>query len=255
MLVIQARHLGMCFGVRDALETMRNLTDPQNVTVHGELVHNPVVTDELDARGFQRQSERERHAAPSTEKVLITAHGVSNAARDKLESEGYELIDTTCPLVRRAHKAALHYHDRGYFLLVIGRRGHVEVEGLTGDLANFEVVSHPDQVKTYGHPRIAVINQTTTRPDVVEEFHRRVVKDNSQSEVKLVDTTCRPTRDRQDSVIELVRRVQGLVVVGGANSNNTLQLGLKAQEQGIPWWRVATAGEIRPEWFQNIRVI
>ena len=255
MLVIQARHLGMCFGVRDALETMRNLPYPETVTVHGELVHNPVVTEELDARGFHRQSEDERHAAPSTDKVLITAHGVSNTARKELESQGYELIDTTCPLVKRVHKAALHYHDKGYFLVVIGRRGHVEVEGLTGDLVNFVVVSHPDQVRTYQERRIAVVNQTTTRPDEVEEFHRRVVRNNSQAEVKLVDTTCRPPRERQDSVVELVRRVQGLVVVGGANSNNTLQLGLKAQEHGIPWWRVATAQELRPEWFENIRVI
>jgi 4-hydroxy-3-methylbut-2-enyl diphosphate reductase len=246
----------MCFGVRDALETMRTLPHPDRVTVHGQLVHNPVVTDELDRRGFLQQSEHERqNALPQTPEVLITAHGVSHKVRNHLQKEGYKLHDTTCPLVRRAHKAALHYHNSGFFMVVVGREGHVEVEGLVGDLQNFTVVSELDQVRTYDAPKVAVVNQTTTRPDDLKLFHERVRALNPDREVVLVDTTCKPTRERQDSVTELLERVQALVVVGGANSNNTLQLGLKAQEKGLPWWRVADAGELRQEWFRNLRVV
>ena len=140
MLVVEARHMGMCFGVRDALETMRQVTDPNEVTVHGELVHNPVVTDELRRRGFHQQSEAGRREAPTTSQVLITAHGVSNQRKTELENLGYLVHDTTCPLVRRAHKACLHYQNRGFFVIVVGRKGHVEVEGLTGDLRDFCLV-------------------------------------------------------------------------------------------------------------------
>ena len=255
MLIVQAKHLGMCFGVRDALDTMSALPDPYEVTVRGELVHNPVVTGELKGRGFHQQAEADRNRLPATPRVVITAHGASDRERERLKSLGYSLHDTTCPLVRRAHKAALHYHNKGYFLVVIGKRGHVEVEGLVGDLSHFTLVSSLDEVESYSADKIAVVNQTTTRPDEVTRFHRRIQTLNLEKEVVLVDTTCAPTRDRQEAVQELVQRVQALVVVGGPNSNNTLALGQIAGLKGIPWWRVAQAEELRPEWFQGMRIV
>ena len=181
MLVVQAKHMGMCFGVRDALDTMRNLPEPSRVTVHGELVHNPVVTQELALRGFHQQSESERDSDPKTPEVLITAHGVSDKQMKAFAQRGYEVHDTTCPLVRRAHKACLHYHSKGYFIVVVGRRGHVEVEGLIGDLERFDQISDLEDVKRYDASKIAIVNQTTTRPDVLESFHHRIQKANTLS--------------------------------------------------------------------------
>lgn len=255
MLVVEARHMGMCFGVKDALEAMRELPNPQNVTVRGELVHNPVVIDELDARGFLQQKESQRSLLPSTSEVLITAHGVSNREKAHLSELGYTLHDTTCPLVRRAHKAALHYDKKGYFVVVVGKRGHVEVEGLVGDLSHYTVVSSVDEIESYEVEKIAMVNQTTTRPDDLEKFHSRLMELNADREVMLVNTTCQPTKDRQESVRELVLRVQALVVVGGPNSNNTLQLGQIASQNRLPWWRVTTADELQPEWFQGFKVV
>ncbi len=247
--------MGMCFGVRDALETMRDISDPSAVTVHGELVHNPVVTDELTQRGFRQQSEQQRSLKPETPEVLITAHGVSDKVRSHLLDEGYKVHDTTCPLVRRAHKAALHYHKRGYFLVLIGKRGHVEVDGLAGDLTRYEVISSLSEVQHYPFDQIAVVNQTTTRPDQLMQFHNRIRELNPNQDIQFVDTTCQPTKDRQTAVNDLIKRVQALVVVGGPNSNNTLQLGLRAQEEGIPWWRVSNAQELRAEWFRGLRIV
>ena len=145
MLVVQAKHKGMCFGVRDALDMMRGLENPDRVTVHGELVHNPVVQTELMRRGFHQQKEVGRTLNIPTPEVLITAHGVSDTRKRELLESGYTLHDTTCPLVRRAHKACLHYHNRGYYIVLVGRKGHVEVEGLAGDLRNYEIVSRLDE--------------------------------------------------------------------------------------------------------------
>jgi 4-hydroxy-3-methylbut-2-enyl diphosphate reductase len=245
----------MCFGVKDALDQMRELERPHEVTVYGELVHNPVVTEEIARRGFQQQAETGRDRIPSTPRVLITAHGISQTARERLEAEGKTLHDTTCPLVRRVHKAALHYHRQGYTVIVIGRPGHVEVEGLVGDLKRYHIVAGPGEARNWGADRLAVVNQTTIPPDQVESIHRAVRLANPGSQVVAVDTVCSPTRDRQEAVERLLDRVEALVVVGGPNSHNTLQLGQKAERRGKPWWRVTTADELREEWFQGLRLV
>ncbi|HVW03320.1 MAG TPA: hypothetical protein VHB77_23355, partial [Planctomycetaceae bacterium] len=106
MQVIRADAMGMCFGVRDALALLDTVESPRDVTIHGELVHNPTVLVQLDVRGFQRAAEHNRDAVPDTPAVMITAHGVSDRERQRLLAAGKSLIDTTCPLVERAHQAA-----------------------------------------------------------------------------------------------------------------------------------------------------
>ena len=255
MLVVQAEHMGMCFGVKDALSVMRNLEHPEEVTVFGELVHNPVVTAEIASRGIGQLSETGRGILPDTSQVLVTAHGISGAVRAHLESAGKTLHDTTCPLVRRVHKAALRYHRQGFTMIVIGRHGHVEVEGLTGDLQRYRVVSSLQEVQSWPEDQLAVVNQTTIPPDTVKMLHREIQRKNPDSQVVLVDTVCAPTRDRQEAVERLLDRVEALVVVGGPNSHNTLQLGQKAEQRGKPWWRVTTADELCPEWFSGLRLM
>ncbi len=254
MLVILADHLGMCFGVKDALTMMRELPEPKDVTVYGELVHNPVVLDEMESRGFRQLSETDR-GVPETRQVLVTAHGISNTTRQRLESAGKVLLDTTCPLVRRVHKAALHYQNLGYTVVVVGRQGHVEVEGLVGDLDRHHVVSTPEEVRSWSDARLAVVNQTTIPPDQVQEVHRAIRALNFDRDLVFVDTVCGPTRDRQSAVERLVERVDALVVVGGPKSHNTLQLGRKAELRGKPWWRVSCAEELRREWFLGMRLV
>lgn len=255
MLVIRAEHMGMCFGVQDALSAMRTLPQPNQVTVYGELVHNPVVTDEIALRGFRQQAETGRDRLPSTPKVLVTAHGLSHKDKQRLVAAGKTLIDTTCPLVRRVHKAALHYHRQGYLVVVLGRPQHVEVQGLVGDLERYRVVSRLDEVQTWPEPKIAVVNQTTLPPTEVQAFHLRIRAANPDAELVLADTVCAPTRDRQTAVERLLDRVEALLVVGGPRSHNTLQLGRQAESRGKPWWRVTTAAEIDPEWFRGIRLL
>src|SRR4051794_33412675 len=106
MRVVLAEVQGMCFGVRDALQTLGRIERPDEVAIHGELVHNEAILGRLRARGFAMAEEATR-ALPATDKVLITAHGISDRERRRLHDAGKHLIDTTCPLVARAHGAAL----------------------------------------------------------------------------------------------------------------------------------------------------
>ncbi|MFK7742483.1 MAG: 4-hydroxy-3-methylbut-2-enyl diphosphate reductase, partial [Planctomycetota bacterium] len=125
MQIRRADAMGMCFGVRDALAAMQALDEPDQVTIHGELVHNEVVLRDPAARGFRQQSETGRGAElADTERVLVTAHGISQRERARLEAAGKKLIDTTCPLVHRAHEAAQLLQADGRRVVVLGRREH-----------------------------------------------------------------------------------------------------------------------------------
>lgn len=254
MKVIRARAMGMCFGVKDALEATRRVEDPRSVTIHGELVHNEMVLGELRRRGFADLPEEAR-GLPVTAKVLITAHGVSHRERERLRAAGKEILDTTCPLVARAHRAALRMAADGYLVVLVGRRGHVEVEGLTGDLASSRVVWDPAEVEPWGADRIAVLCQTTTPSWHADRMLQEIRRRNPSSEVRFVDTICRPTKDRQAALEELLERVQALVVVGGQHSNNTRQLGRLAEARGIPALHVQGPADLDPGWLARFETV
>jgi 4-hydroxy-3-methylbut-2-enyl diphosphate reductase len=255
MRVIRAEALGMCFGVRDALDAMDGIADPSGVTVHGELVHNEEVLRHLNARGFAMSTENGRTSLPLTERVVITAHGISEKERRRLFDAGKELIDTTCPLVRRVHEASQELQRAGYFLLVIGRPDHVEVQGIVGDLDHYAVVPDAAAVRRYETTRLGVICQSTTPPDEAARVLRAISDANPDADVRYIDTICRPTKERQLAARDMLRRVDALVVVGGRHSNNTRQLARLAQAGGVPVVQVQTAADLDPVWFQPFRVV
>jgi 4-hydroxy-3-methylbut-2-enyl diphosphate reductase len=199
--------------------------------------------------------EAGRTSLPLTDRVVITAHGVSGKERRRLTDAGKELIDTTCPLVRRVHQAAQDLQRAGYFVLVIGRPGHVEVEGIAGDLERFAVVSGADAARCYGEPRLGIVCQSTTPPDEAGRVVAAVRAANPGAEIKYVDTICRPTRERQEAVADLLGRVEALVVVGGRNSNNTRQLVRLAEARGVPATQVTAAADLDPGWLAPYRVV
>ena len=170
MKVVIAEVMGMCFGVRDALKTIGRIRRPQDVVIHGELVHNEVVLQQLGARGFQMVGEAHRRQLPAAPTVLITAHGVSAAERRRLKAAGKQLVDTTCPLVIRVHRAAQSLQAQGYHVLLVGRRGHVEVQGIIEDLHSFDVIQSVEEVKSYPHTRLGIVCQSTSTAHNVQKI-------------------------------------------------------------------------------------
>jgi 4-hydroxy-3-methylbut-2-enyl diphosphate reductase len=249
MRVIRADVLGMCFGVRDALAIMKRVDRPEDVTIHGELVHNPIVLNQLERRGFRTSSESNRASMTETPVVLITAHGVSDLERGRLESAGKRLIDTTCPLVVRAHRAAVTLRDDGYHVLLIGRKGHVEVRGIVEDLPSVDIIESEADIVTYPHNRLGIVCQTTTPERLVKSVRQAIEDLNPQAEIRFIDTVCLPTKDHQSSLERLLDRVEAMVVVGGRNSNNTRELVALCLEREIPTVHVQAASELDPIWF------
>jgi 4-hydroxy-3-methylbut-2-enyl diphosphate reductase len=255
MRILQAEVMGMCFGVRDALKLMDTVANPDAVTIHGELVHNEAVLTQLQARGFRMTSESNRREVPRTPLVLITAHGVSETERRRLEEAGKQLVDTTCPLVARAHDAAQKLQAEGYHVLLIGKRGHVEVQGVIEDLHSFDVIQSPEEVRRYPYTKLGIMCQTTATARNVRQVREIIAARNPHAEIRFVDTVCHPTKDHQKALEQLLDQVEAMVVVGGRNSNNTRELVVRCRERGVPALHVQCAADLDPAWFAGVEVV
>jgi 4-hydroxy-3-methylbut-2-enyl diphosphate reductase len=253
MEVRMADHFGMCFGVRDAIDLALRLTRQGPLTILGDLVHNPDVVAQMDAAGAVRTRQPEE---VQTQAVLLTAHGTAQQVKRQLREKGHQIHDAVCPLVKRAHQAAGKLVAEGRHPVVIGQAGHVEVRGLIGDLAEYTVVLHEEDLEQLaGRPRLGVLAQTT-QPlervlDLVEAMRRRF----PAADIRFLDTVCQPTKDRQTALRRLAAECDAVVVVGGPDSNNSRKLTELARSLGRPAYQVAGAGELRPEWFTGMRVV
>ncbi|HVX62921.1 MAG TPA: 4-hydroxy-3-methylbut-2-enyl diphosphate reductase [Pirellulales bacterium] len=254
MKILRAEALGFCFGVRDALALAEAVRRPDEVAIHGELVHNESVLAQLQSRGFRQTEETARQLDPRPI-VMIAAHGVSDSERARLTAAGKRLIDSTCPLVHRAHRAAKSLAAEGRHVLVLGKPGHVEVQGIVEDLTACDVVPGVDEVRTYGCERLGVVCQTTTPPRLAERILSAIRERNPQADIRVVDTICQPTRDRQQAVLDLLGRVDAMVVVGGRHSNNTRELVALCQEHHQPVCHVQSAADLDPAWFRGKQLI
>src|SRR3954453_16006703 len=143
MRILRATHLGMCFGVRDAITLALEHADAGPLTILGDLVQNPTVLGALQARGIAVTQAVARVEPPT---VMVTAHGTSERTLARTRALGLTVVEATCPLVRVAHRAVAALAHEGYHVVVVGQRDHVEVRGLTGDLDRFDVVLEEEDV-------------------------------------------------------------------------------------------------------------
>ena len=248
-----AEHMGMCFGVRDAIDKALELTKRGPVTILGDLVHNPDVVAEMDAAGAVRARRPEEVRTPV---VLLTAHGTADLVKLQLLEEGRELHDAACPLVKRVHLALQKLLDEGRHPVIIGKADHVEVRGLVGDLDDYTVVLDEDDLgQLEGRDRLGVVAQTTQPLDRVLRLVEALRARFPAADGRFLDTVCQPTKDRQEALRRLVGESEVVVVVGGPDSNNSRKLTELARKLGRPSYQVAGAGELRPEWFAGVRVV
>ena len=251
MKIIKATFLGMCFGVRDAIQLALQQTEP--LTILGDLVHNETVMGELRARGIRVDH---RVAAVETARVMITAHGASQATLNRLQERGREILQATCPLVHFAHRAVASLVARGFHPVVIGQRNHVEVRGLTEDLAECDVILTPEEVlELRERPRFGVAAQTTQPIDKVRSLVALLRDRFPGSEVRFVDTVCQPTKQRQNAAVEVAKQCDVVIVIGGANSNNTRELVGTCGQFCRQVHHVQTADDLRAEWFSDARTV
>jgi 4-hydroxy-3-methylbut-2-enyl diphosphate reductase len=253
MQILRAAHLGMCFGVRDAIALAFEHADAGPLTILGDLVHNPTVLSALEAKGI---AVAEDVAHVRTPTLMVTAHGTSERALAETRALGLTVVEATCPLVHAAHRAVAALARDGCHVVIVGQRDHVEVRGLTGDLDRFDVVFDEEDVLALdAHPRFGVAAQTTQPVEKVRRVVDLIRQRFPQSDVRFIDTVCKPTKERQSAAVEMARQAEVVIVVGGRSSNNTRELVKTCERHCARVHHVQTDADVRAEWFEAVKVV
>jgi 4-hydroxy-3-methylbut-2-enyl diphosphate reductase len=254
MKILVAENFGMCFGVRDAIAQAEQLAAEQPLTILGELVHNPIVRERLRRQGVAEAALDSKSS--TSRRVMITAHGASDRKRVEWRAAGFDVADGTCPLVQHAHEQLRRLVAAGFFPVVIGQLGHVEVEGLIGDFPEAVVVNAPEDItRLPKRPRYGIISQTTQPIDFVREIVDLIRRTHTDAEVRFTDTVCKPTKDRQSALRKLIERADAIVVIGGRTSNNTRQLVETCRTAGKTAFHIERPDELRADWFNGVRTV
>lgn len=249
MKIIRAEHLGMCFGVRDAIALALATAGRESLTILGDLVHNETVLAGLRARGIRIEQQS---ADVKTQTMMVTAHGASERALNEARAHGLNVLEATCPLVHVAHRSLAKLVSEGFHPVVIGKRDHVEVRGMTEDLDGFDVVlGEGDIGKVQERSRFGVIAQTTQPVERVRRLVQLIRERFPKSEVRFIDTVCQPTKQRQHAAVEIAKKCGVVIVVGGAQSNNTHELVKTCWQFCSRVHHVRTADDLRAEWFRE----
>lgn len=252
MEVKVASKAGFCYGVKRAIDMATDTVSnrPGPVFSLGPLIHNPQVVNRLGQLGVREIRDiSEVHEGT----LIIRSHGVEpslmNAARDL----GLDIIDATCPFVRRTQVVARNLVTKGYQVVIVGDKDHPEVQGILGWAdGKAEIVENPqeaDLVKARG--KIGLLAQTT---QYVENFNAVVeTLEKSGSDVRAFKTICSATSERQKAAQELACQVDVMIVVGGADSANTRKLASLCRACGTTTYHIEEAGELEPAWFQGVK--
>ena len=213
----------------------------------------------MDAAGAVRAARREEVRTAS---VLLTAHGTADRVKLELREQGLEVHDATCPLVTRVHLALQKLVAEGRHPVVIGQPKHVEVRGLVGDLNEYTIIQETSdlaqlETRLAQDPttRLGVVAQTTQPLEMVMELVGALRARFPDADVRFIDTVCQPTKDRQRALRQLAADSDVVVVVGGPDSNNSRKLVELARSLGRPAYLVASAAELRPEWFEDCELV
>jgi 4-hydroxy-3-methylbut-2-en-1-yl diphosphate reductase len=253
--VLLAEPRGFCAGVDRAIEIVERALQKFGppVYVRHEIVHNTFVVNDLKAKGAIFVDELAD--VPPGATLVFSAHGVSRAVQAEAQQRGFSVFDATCPLVSKVHIEVAKLAREGYEFIMIGHKGHPEVEGTMGQLDGgihlVEDVADVARVQPAQTDRLAVVTQTTLSVDdaaaimaaVRERFPN--VREPKQQDI------CYATQNRQDAVKLMSRQVDVVIVVGSPTSSNSNRLAELARKLGVPSHMVDNAGELKPEWLEG----
>ena len=255
MEVVLAQPRGFCAGVDRAIEIVERALAKFGapIYVRHEIVHNTYVVNDLKTKGAVFIEELSD--VPPGATLVFSAHGVSQAVRAEARARGFEVFDATCPLVTKVHVEVAKLRREGYDFIMIGHKGHPEVEGTMGQLTEgihlVEDVADVAGVQVPDESRIAVVTQTTLSVDDAAEILRAVKQRFPQVREPKKQDICYATQNRQDAVKVLSGEVDIVIVVGSPTSSNSNRLREVAQRLGTASYMVDSADEIQAAWFEG----
>ncbi len=254
--IVLAEPRGFCAGVDRAIEIVERALQKfgRPIYVRHEIVHNTYVVNDLKAKGAIFIEDLAEVPPGST--LIFSAHGVSRAVQDEARARGFTIFDATCPLVTKVHVEVAKLAKEGYEFIMIGHKGHPEVEGTMGQLNEgihlVEDVADVARVQPAQTEKLAVVTQTTLSVDDAAAITAAVrarfpkIREPKQQDI------CYATQNRQDAVKLLSPQVDLVIVVGSPTSSNSNRLRELAERLGTKAYMVDGADELRPEWFDGI---
>ncbi|MCD4558127.1 4-hydroxy-3-methylbut-2-enyl diphosphate reductase [Schaalia sp. lx-100] len=258
--VLLAAPRGYCAGVDRAVDVVEKALDLYGapVYVRKEIVHNKYVVEMLSKRGAIFVQETDE--VPEGARVVFSAHGVSPHVRQAAQERGLYAIDATCPLVTKVHREAVRFASQDYDIVLVGHEGHEEVEGTYGEAPeHIQVVGTPDEVSSIevrDPERVVWISQTTLSVDETQQTVDRLRQRFPLLINPPSDDICYATQNRQVAVKTIAPHVDVMVVVGSANSSNSVRLVEVALEAGAgSAYRVDKADELHVEWFEGAQTV
>lgn len=244
MKVKLANNRGFCFGVRRAIDLAeKTLRTGGEVYCLGPVIHNPQMVEKLIERGFRVVDKPEE--VPDGTTVIIRSHGVRPEVMSKFEERGIRIVDATCPLVKRVQDHARMLAREGYRVVIVGESHHPEVDAIVGIVGSEAVVVEdavPSELLSAG--KVGVIAQTTQDGAALREVVHQLV-DALPGELRVFNTICSATLERQRAAVELAGQVDVMFVLGGRNSANTARLAEICSATGVPTHHLETAEELK----------
>jgi 4-hydroxy-3-methylbut-2-enyl diphosphate reductase len=251
--ILLAEPRGFCAGVDRAIEIVERALQKFGapIYVRHEIVHNTYVVNDLKAKGAIFIEELAD--VPPGATLIFSAHGVSKAVQQEAEQRGFQIFDATCPLVTKVHVEVAKLHKEGFEFIMIGHKGHPEVEGTMGQLDGgihlVEDVADVARVQPAQTAKLALVTQTTLSMDDAADIARAVRARFPEVRVPKQQDICYATQNRQDAVKLMSPQVELVIVVGSPTSSNSNRLREVARKLGTESYMVDNAEELRPEWF------
>lgn len=248
-----ASNAGACYGVKRALEMAQGASQgAKPVHTLGPLIHNPRVVEDLESRGVAVAHSLDE-AGEGT--LVLRSHGTAPQIVEEACERGFDVVDATCPYVSKVQRRARELADAGYAVVIIGEPGHAEVEGIRawGGDAVVAVVDTPDKLPSALPAKLGVVIQTTQSADRVQAVLS--VLEGMADELRVEQTVCHATQERQAAAAELAARVDLMVVVGGRNSGNTRRLFEICAPLCASTHHIEAADEIERSWLEGARTI
>ena len=252
MEVILAEHLGFCYGVKRAIEIARQnaSTDGTSSTL-GPIIHNPQMVERLKNEGVGTVSSLDEMKDGL---VIIRSHGVGPKVYEKAESRGLELVDATCPHVKKAQLSAKLLSEEGYTVVIVGEKNHPEVKSIfewtEQNAYIIETEAEVDALPSIG--KLGIVSQTTFSGEKFRSIVSCLLE--KSREIKILRTICTATDLRQASALELAKNVDVMIVVGGKNSANTSRLAQLCATK-CKTYHIETVAELQDEWLDHVNKI
>jgi len=255
MKIEKAAEMGFCFGVRRAIELVQKAAQERGpLQTLGALVHNRQVVDKLSERGV--------NIAASIDEVegniiAIASHGVGPEVMKQIKARGLEVVDATCPFVRKAQIVAQRLGKEGFQVLVFGDASHPEVQAVLGWAGKNASASLEMPRFTAQPKRLGILCQTTQNQERFANFVSGIITSDTAkfSELRIFNTICDATRKHQAAAVDLAKRADLMIVIGGKDSANTRRLAEICADTGVATHHIETVTELNPSWVQGRRHI